>query len=119
MGIRREAKSGSKSKIRRHRWLLALSIGPFNSKFIISLCAKAIDQEMQRLPEHLPQPRMLLGFTPPDNARPGACHTLKTGFGRGGGPFRYPNGGVTMRTFPSDRRHSRRRHVDNTKADDA
>ena len=92
---------------------------PFNSEFIISICAKAINQGNAAFPEHLPQPRTLLGVTPSDNARPRACHTLKTGFGRGGRPFRYPNGGVTMRTFPSDGRHSRRRHVGNTKADDA
>jgi hypothetical protein len=41
---------------------------------------------------------MLLGFTPLDRARPGAGHTLKTGFGRGGRLFGYPNGGVTMHT---------------------
>ena len=62
---------------------------------------------------------MLLGFTPPDRAGPGAGHTLKTDFGRGGRPFRYPNRGATMRTFPPDRRLFWRRHVGNTKADDA
>jgi hypothetical protein len=61
---------------------------------------------------------MVLGFAPPDRSRPTAGHTLKTGFECVWRVFRYPNRGVTMRTFPSDRRHSRRRHIGNTKADD-
>jgi hypothetical protein len=64
-----------------------------------------------------PMQMMLHGFA--RRACRGTCHTLETDFRRGRRPFCYPNPGVTLRTFPSDRRHSRRRHVGNTKADDA
>jgi len=64
-------------------------------------------------------PAMLPRFMPADRFGLGAGHTLEADFGCSGGSFRYPNPGVTMRTSPSDRRHSRRRHVGNPKADDA
>src|SRR5262245_9825513 len=47
-------------------------------------------------------------------------HTRETEFRwTGRRPFRYPNPGVTMRTFPSDRRHLRFRHVRDPMTDNA
>jgi hypothetical protein len=62
---------------------------------------------------------MLLGFTPPTRACRGTCHTLETDFRRGRRPFCYPNPGVTLRTFPLDRRHLRCRHVRDPMTDNA
>src|SRR5262245_14321142 len=59
------------------------------------------------------------GFTPPDRAVPDVCHTVRTDFGHGGCTFRYPNPAVAMRTFQSDRRHLRCRHVDDPMTDNA
>src|SRR5262249_51635150 len=90
------------------------SIKPDSMNVLVSL--------MQTMPLGFTPPdhaRPGVGLTPPDRAGPGVGHTLKTDFGRGGRPYRYPNRGATMRTFPSDRRLFWRRHVGNTKADDA
>src|SRR5262245_8897719 len=49
--------------------------------------------------------------TPPNRASPGACHTLKTDSGHDRCPFPYPNPTATMRTFQSERRLLRYRHL--------
>jgi hypothetical protein len=60
---------------------------------------------------------MLHGFA--RRACRGTCHTFETDFRRGRRPFCYPNPGVTLRTFPSDRRHFRCRHVRDPMTDNA
>src|SRR5262245_29060485 len=62
---------------------------------------------------------MLLGFTPPARACRGTCHTLETDFRRSRRPFCYPNPGVTLGAFPSDRRHLRCRHLRDPMTDNA
>ena len=54
---------------------------------------------------------------PPDRARPGVWRTLRTDFGHGGCPLRYPNPAATTRTFQSERRLLRYRHVGDPMAD--
>jgi hypothetical protein len=66
-----------------------------------------------------PMQMMLHGFALPACACRGTCHTLETDFRRGRRPFCYPNPGVTLRTFPSDRRHLRCRHVRDPMTDNA
>src|SRR5262245_58331365 len=53
-------------------------------------------------------------------ARDVVCRARQTEFGwTGRRPFCYPNPGVTMRTFPSDRGHLRVRHVGDPMTDNA